>query len=113
VNFHVGQKVVCVDRGPNGRLYPGERNAVVGSVYTIREIIVSFDEGWGVYLAEIVNPVVTTATGHLERAFHKGRFRPIVETKTDISIFTAMLPPTVPRKLDRTVIATNSPQQHR
>lgn len=79
-NFHVGQKVVCINdswitvRGPEGGHDP-----VKGSVYTIEKII--FDDCCYLILEEFFQ----------DDEFHSEGFRPLVEKKTDISIFTAML----------------------
>lgn len=86
--FRVGQKVVCVDaRIPR---YPGVIPVAKGAIYTIR------DSGpepmaqgeWWVLLNEITN---ISAEGLGELGYTAARFRPIVERKTDISIFTRML----------------------
>lgn len=79
MNFRVGQKVVCVDDSPRD-----ERpvHVVKGHVYTIG----SFCPLWGrkaVYLIE--------ATAADNNPFWADRFRPIVERKTDISVFTDIL----------------------
>jgi hypothetical protein len=82
VAFLVGQRVVCVDDHPDD--FGREIFVKKGGVYTV---IKCFD--WhgipGVLIAEH-DP--GEAAGWLAR-----RFRPIVERKTDISIFTAMLKP--------------------
>jgi hypothetical protein len=96
--FRVGQRVVCIrtaaesQRGlwvPYAAAFP-----VVGTIYHIRSI--AFDNPQSpdglVRLAEIDN-------AHLMRRFHYatepgfpvGAFRPIVERKTSIEIFTKML----------------------
>ena len=75
--FRVGQKVVCVNA-------LGTRGLVVGKEYEVSYvhhdhcIAVGFDPRPLDY--------------HI--AYSSGRFRPIVERKTDISIFTEMLNPT-------------------
>lgn len=96
MTFRVGQKVVCVnaDRWPlwakNSCVLP-----VHGRVYTVRDIW-SFSKGPVIYLDEIKNPAccVNDDSGALiEPGFPALRFRPVVERKTDISIFTSMLNP--------------------
>jgi len=82
-NFHVGQKVVCIN----------DENTVsveVGKVYTIKTLIdcdlptrVGTWEG-GLTLVE-ASPNPGTI------GFARSRFRPVVTRKTDISIFTSML----------------------
>jgi len=94
MTFHVGQKVVCVDVTDRHR-YGGFVIPVKGAIYTIRK----FDDCEGVYLAEVVNPPTLVASHdggriHIdEPSFWLKDFRPIVDGKTDISIFTAMLTP--------------------
>ncbi len=86
-NFYVGQKVVCVVDD----LFEGVLKK--GRVYTVTAIVgpyiaYSFDgfsKRMGLEIAEIANPASS------ERAFNAARFRPVVECKTDISIFTDML----------------------
>lgn len=95
MSLHIGQRVVCVDDWfrPRGVL-PGTILPRRGVVYTIRDI---FDfEAWvAVRLEEIVNPprhYRNDVTGEMvEAAFPAGRFRPVTERTTDISIFTEML----------------------
>lgn len=89
--FHVGQKVVCIrDLSPLCQFY-GETAPVVGEVYTVRAVK-GFSRGIGLHFKEIRNK------WHWYRLFlycecwFVGKcFRPVVERKTDISIFKAML----------------------
>lgn len=80
--FYVGQKVVCVDgANSNGALRTGE-------TYTVLEkspcaVCVRVD-AWA-----------NTRDGG--NGWDMVRFRPVVERKTDISIFTAMLNPSKQR----------------
>jgi hypothetical protein len=82
-NFHVGQKVVCVDAsdGEWNDIRGGATGYLVeGEVYTVASIR--------------KEPEVTFL--RLEGVFSGWasiRFRPVVERKTDISIFRAMLNP--------------------
>lgn len=88
--FKVGQKVVCVDgsrkpdrREPDGykALFPKK-----GEIYTVREILQSFDGSYCVRLEEIVNkpaPLINSVImkyGMWEPAFRVFRFRPIDNT---------------------------------
>jgi len=77
VTFRVGQKVVCVE--PIDELVKGE-------IYTI-SAVGRFDGGENVMVdvAEIQN--------YAPYAWYSYRFRPIVERRTDISIFKKMLKP--------------------
>ena len=89
-HFHVGQKVVCIeDEWPSHVPSPIKK----GVVYTIAEILPpdlseSFD-GWDVRrsirLVEVKNNLADVDS------FNQARFRPVVERKTDISQFKAML----------------------
>jgi hypothetical protein len=94
--FRVGQKVVCVDASgilngfyvTCGDLTRVETNSQIyaGDVYTL---------AWIGSCPETKQPIVHLAERN--RPFGLGycvnRFRPVVERKTDISIFTAMLNP--------------------
>lgn len=77
MNFRVGQKVVCIDASKSWR---GDISDLVkGATYTVREVFM-----FGVTLDEVPLPEdYLWFNGH--------RFRPVVERKTDISIFTKML----------------------
>lgn len=96
--FRVGQKVVAIAKQVGG--YGDEAEPIVGSVYTIRSI--DLDRAPTVYpiglrLVEIVNKP-RSYRGLNGDVFHEGsfgahKFRPLVERKTDISIFKAMLTP--------------------
>jgi hypothetical protein len=82
--FRIGQKVVCVDDGPSA--FGGEpTNVKKGCVYTISYF--GLDADWPCVLLAELNPPGFKAW------YNAQRFRPVVERKTDISIFTAMLNP--------------------
>lgn len=85
MTFRTGMKVVCIDVSPNpvGRI-PSELK--LNAVYVISGLHIGTDcDGEeGIYLAEIPDG------GWPFKAY---RFRPAVERKTDISIFTAILKP--------------------
>lgn len=87
--FRLGQKVVCIDDSKNSA---GDESGLrKGSIYTINAVFPfqARDEDYGVQLYEIVAP---HSPYHLH-AFRASRFRPIVDGKTDISIFREMLKP--------------------
>lgn len=86
--FRVGQKVVCVDAGPTDAGLPSILTK--DAVYTIASIK-EFWGGLGVRLIEITLP--DYAPRHVN-AWKAERFRPVVERKTDISVFTQLLKPT-------------------
>lgn len=90
MTFRVGQKVVCVDSSPlDGTLgWMTDADAPQeGAIYTVTgNATIRFrgkDHG-AVFLMEIKN----SAHGGLYGAF---RFRPVVERKTDISVFQKIL----------------------
>lgn len=99
MTFRVGQRVVCVDdtiaRGYGDENYPKR-----GDIYTIRAIMPFLSEcGEAMFLLhEVTNSVRDYRTDdyslvRTEKPFGARRFRPLIERKTDISIFTAMLTP--------------------
>ena len=93
--FHVGQKVVCIDdRWPHTQWALKVPNKpVAGRVYTIREVYLSALGKPAVLLNEIRNSPRPFLHGLIvgEGSFHSRRFKPVIERKTDISIFTRML----------------------
>lgn len=91
-NWYVGQKVVCIDS------YSHEINTGLkkGEIYTIKKI----------FECKVTNPYphrINDLTFHLQEldpprtstyhmiGFNSERFRPLIEKKTDISVFKAML----------------------
>lgn len=91
MNFRVGQKVVRIEGGTFD-LYPDERGPSEGEVVTIRHIEFCHD-GVGLAFEEYRNPHHYPDQKFPEAVFLAWRFRPVVEKKTDISIFTEMLKP--------------------
>lgn len=98
-DWFVGQKVVCVDMQGRCHNKLSIKRPVVGSVYSIRGIVPSvIHEGVGFLLEEISNEpsILLRWTGRrepCEPAFADFRFRPVVERRTDISLFHRMLNP--------------------
>ena len=96
VMFYVGQKVVCInDDGMLGHKLAAKVSSlpVRGSIYTVRDVV-SPDEispCLGLLLEEIIGEI--HPGWHEEYGFRSDRFRPIVERKTDISIFAEMPKP--------------------
>lgn len=92
--FYVGQKVVCVNaESTPGREWLDAELLVENAVYSVREI------RWNpvtnrpnLLLNEIRRNQETNRVQFFGYAPY--RFRPLVEKKTDISIFTKMLTPT-------------------
>ena len=100
-NFHVGQKVVCIDDLERDEMIPGVSfigdldGLRKGSVYTIRSVFFSpvFGEPL-VRLNEIQRlPLCRIGGFKFEGGYDPSRFRPVAERRTDISIFRAMLEP--------------------
>jgi hypothetical protein len=94
-DWFVGQKIKCVAGCSSDMIRVAKFWKItlptIGSVYHIREII-SNDEGFGFLLSEISNAGVYPHL-NLEPGFRSYCFRPLVEIKTDISIFHRMLNP--------------------
>src|SRR5437879_2428663 len=95
--FRVGQKVVCiVDAAAHiQRHYPGSNFPQKGGIYTISTIGAD-SKGALLTFCELSNSHLIGKTLHdfyisMEPGFGAEHFRPIVERKTDISIFTKML----------------------
>ena len=92
MTFRVWQKVVCISQNPKWGEFPNVIFPQIDAVYTIRDIGPSYHskcKGLAVRLLEIRN----SDTDMGEPNFFAFRFRPLVERKTDISIFTRMLTP--------------------
>lgn len=94
-NFHVGQRIVLAkeydDFDHIRAMLQGDVLPVTGVVYTVREIEPEPVDGlWYIRLVEIKNDPLPFDFER-ESAFNSARFRPVVERKTDISVFTAML----------------------
>lgn len=89
MTFHVGQKVVCINDTPwNSPLLGTLRR---GCIYTIRWIGIHLGQPC-VKVDEILRPCGLDISPD-DTPFLSRRFRPLIERKTDISIFTAMLNP--------------------
>lgn len=105
MNWHIGQRVVCVRDDFQFLPCQVARGGVPkkGSVYTIRGFNIASPEnpiigtGCGFYLVEVINPQCRyDDVGWREMSFDQCAFRPVKET--DISIFHAMLDP-VPERV--------------
>lgn len=94
--FYVGQKVVCVD--DDTCEIDNRQRLFLGRVYTVRSVRSTpgaiyahhpnyVDEKTFLALKEITDRV------GCDTAYAASRFRPVVERKTDIGIFQAMLNP--------------------
>lgn len=84
----VGQKVVCIDGSPmrNNCASVLPLRLVEGQIYTIRSLHTEpHIQGYGVRLEEQLNPSIVWSDGtECEWAYQSERFRPVVETETDL-----------------------------
>ncbi len=91
MTFHVGQKVVYVGRRVSiwhqiKRMIHPYRNPEKGVVYTVSNIYVSGGDQV-LELLEFPSPF----DGYWDAGFLADAFRPVVDRKTDISVFTEIL----------------------
>lgn len=94
-NFHVGQKVVCIDDSP---CYGWPCPLRLRQVYTVKSVQHVFGRykgvrGWFDTVSVHEANGLTAGGWEHQDGFAAQRFRPVVERKTDISIFQAMLEP--------------------
>lgn len=95
MTFRVGQEVVCVAPPIVEPYYPNEVGPLVGHIYTIRAF---HPDGDAIVVDEIINPYNIYFDEVGGKEFQEPywllkRFRPVVKTETNISIFTSMLSP--------------------
>jgi hypothetical protein len=92
--FEVRQKVICVREAPH-QIWPECVYPRFHEVYTIRALRVNpRTQVLNGLLVEIVNPERDAPPdGFGEPFFGMWRFRPLVERRTDISVFRKMLVP--------------------
>ena len=84
--FYKGQNVVCVDDSyPEHRKHLHSLLPVKGQIYTVRGI----GDFGGVYLEESIG-LLNYSYG-IEYSFKGTRFRPVIKTEFDLSIFTDIL----------------------
>ena len=96
--FHVGQKVECINVVP---IFSGDMDGLAcGRIYTVRWVgrfrypnTYKPWEGPAIKLHEIIRPNYQQFPDYSDMPYAASRFRPVVERKTDISIFTRMLTP--------------------
>lgn len=92
--FRIGQKITCIavlESSDALKFIPNR--PVLNGVYTVRADALVYNEQY-LLLEELHNPADDwSEIGYGEPPFWHGLFRPLVERKTDISIFTAMLTP--------------------
>jgi hypothetical protein len=90
MNFRIGQKVVCIKDTP----YPADApppHPMAGTIATVSWIGLhkGFEDEPAIDLVEFPSP----ETDRYHRGYAASNWRPLVERKTDISIFTKMLNP--------------------
>lgn len=93
-NFHIGQKVVCIRGADRSSVTRDGWAPKTGGIYTIRGIYdgpIRVDLNFEEYVHHEFHD------DGAEIGWNSERFRPIVERKTDISIFKAMLTPSKQR----------------
>jgi hypothetical protein len=93
--FRIGQRVVFVGPDLNGKplsVYYRLQCPIPKEIYTLRSGRMFFLGQPGYLLTEIVNEPIAPLTTEL--LIDERWLRPLVERKTDISVFTAMLIPT-------------------
>jgi len=94
--FRIGQKVVCVnaDSSIPGNIgfgwHPWYEALVEGQVYTVRRYYMYCDRP-AVWLEEIERSEHSRNHWGPDVGYAACRFRPVIERKTDISVFTDML----------------------
>jgi hypothetical protein len=97
MTFRIGQKVVCIHNGEWINGYGDEKLPIFNAVYSIRAKRI-FGELTGILLNEIHNSSRSyLRVGNDECWFTARYFRPVVERKTDISVFQKML---IPQEID-------------
>jgi hypothetical protein len=83
MSFHIGQKIVCVDASPPANPWHRAHPLILNKIYIVQSLEGPFCIG-------------IDSSG---RAWQNWRFRPLVERKTDITIFEQLLTPAKPKHL--------------
>lgn len=93
MTFYVGQKVVCVYAGGDPAFddWDESERIVVGQIYTIRRVYIDHDGEDCVWLDEVQRSHLSRIDWGPDVGYGAYRFRPVVERKTDISIFEEIL----------------------
>lgn len=99
MNWHIGQRVVCV-RDDFDSAYCGLDLPIKGRAYTVRKTLLfpfREEEAVAILLSEIINDDELfiddneIPIGYGEHPFWAGRFRPVVIPEADIAQFEAIL----------------------
>lgn len=97
MDFHITQKIVCVNASFNATWRCVKNWPLEKEIYTVRgvcEFQYLRGKGIGLYLEEIINEICPWTSGDTcEVPFPVFRFRPLVEKKTSIELFQKMLLP--------------------
>lgn len=100
--FRVGQKVVCVE-DQNQHEVLGHKDLVKNGIYSVRWVGM-YDGELCLRVIEVERRPIFTIFGEVvgwtDMPFNLDRFRPLVEKKTDISIFTKLLNPANHKNLE-------------
>jgi len=96
MNFYVGQKVVCINNDHNAYHSLGnpEMDGLQkGAIYTVRWNGTTHHPSFGTYQGVLLNEIIRGYCPYIngETPYSAGRFRPVVEHKTNISIFKEIL----------------------
>lgn len=93
-DWHVGQKVVCInDTWAHPSYVHVQNRPVVNGIYVVRAVLIAHRVPH-LRLREVRNPKMNwTEIGFAEIAFAANRFRPVVEPKrkTSIEVFKKLL----------------------
>lgn len=93
MSFRIGQKVVCVDGKPwPNTVWFDSEGIVARQIYTIKRVYVFRDRPC-VWLEEVARDPRSMETYGADVGYGAYRFRPVIERKTSIEVFTAMLTP--------------------
>jgi hypothetical protein len=96
-NFHVGQKVVCINAEPdNGGEWCSGEGPTFGAVYTVKAIWADVDIGEVVVdFVELERAARTTAFYGCIKGYRVSRFRPVAlppqSLESDLHLFTPWL----------------------
>lgn len=89
--FYVGQKVVCVNANPHPTAEWDDDGPVNGRIYTVAAVYLTpFGRRPAISLLELKRSQASQLIWK-HNGYGQYRFRPIVERKTDISVFKKML----------------------
>lgn len=89
--FRVGQKVVCVDASSRQGYSWHDDAPIEGAVYTVSGNFVGADGTPIIHLIELRRSAEAVFWYGPETGYRASRFRPIVDRKTDISVFQEIL----------------------